>query len=208
MLKLALIVLVAIAAHAGVDIQILKPGKLPTPKEGQKVTVHYTLTLQNGKKIDSSRDRGKPFEFIVGKGEVISGWDEGIQKVLLGSRVKFTVSPDKAYGDNPPGDDIPKGATLIFDIELLKIDDEGFTAPAEESLKEAKSQDPVQPTIAAPEGNGDQPQIDAGENANKVMEKTETELNEKMKALETEIDQAQERVNKETVPGGGGEIKA
>ena len=128
------------------------------PKPGQKVTVHYTLTLQNGKKIDSSRDRGVPFEFTVGKGEVIAGWDEGIQKMFLGSRVKATISPvsiiyiyqvtlyilkiskiaisnlqfryllscqDKAYGDNPPGDSIPKGATLIFDIELLKIDGKG-----------------------------------------------------------------------------------
>jgi len=203
MWKLALILLVAISANAGVDIEILKPGKLPTPKEGQKVTVHYTLTLQNGKKIDSSRDRGKPFEFTVGKGEVIAGWDEGIQKVLLGSRVKFTVSPDKAYGDNPPGDDIPKGATLIFDIELLKIDGESENeAPAEESPKAAKSQDPAQPAIAAPEAKGDQSQIDAGENANKVMEKTETELNGKVKALETEIEKAQDGVNKETVQGG------
>ena len=63
------------------------------PKPGQKVTVHYTLTLQNGKKIDSSRDRGVPFEFTVGKGEVIAGWDEGIQKMFLGSRVKATISP-------------------------------------------------------------------------------------------------------------------
>ena len=63
------------------------------PKPGQKVTVHYTLTLQNGQKIDSSRDRGVPFEFIVGKGEVISGWDEGIQQMFLGSRVKVTIPP-------------------------------------------------------------------------------------------------------------------
>ena len=77
----------------GVDIEIIKEGRLPTPKPGQKVTVHYTLTLQNGKKIDSSRDRGVPFEFTVGKGEVIAGWDEGIQKMFLGSRVKVTISP-------------------------------------------------------------------------------------------------------------------
>ena len=77
----------------GVDIEIIKEGRLPTPKPGQKVTVHYTLTLQNGKKIDSSRDRGVPFEFTVGKGEVIAGWDEGIQKMFLGSRVKATISP-------------------------------------------------------------------------------------------------------------------
>ena len=77
----------------GVDIEIIKEGRLPTPKPGQKVTVHYTLTLQDGKKIDSSRDRGVPFEFTVGKGEVIAGWDEGIQKMFLGSRVKATISP-------------------------------------------------------------------------------------------------------------------
>ena len=77
----------------GVKIDILEEGKLPSPKPGQKVTVHYTLTLENGKKIDSSRDRGELFEFTVGNGEVITGWDEGIQKVLLGSRVKATISP-------------------------------------------------------------------------------------------------------------------
>ena len=77
----------------GVDIEMIKEGRLPMPKPGQKVTVHYTLTLQNGKKIDSSRDRGVPFEFTVGKGEVITGWDEGIQKMFLGSRVKATISP-------------------------------------------------------------------------------------------------------------------
>ena len=85
----------------GIDIQILKNGGSPAPKNGQKVTVHYTLTLENGEKIDSSRDRGEPFEFTVGKGEVISGWDEGIQKVLLGSRVKMTVSPVSSIFDNP-----------------------------------------------------------------------------------------------------------
>ena len=67
------------------------------PKPGQKVTVHYTLTLQNGEKIDSSRDRGVPFEFTVGKGEVIAGWDEGIQKMFLGSRVKATISPVRIF---------------------------------------------------------------------------------------------------------------
>ena len=75
------------------EIQVIKEGRLPTPKPGQKVTVHYTLTLENGKKIDSSRDRGVPFEFTVGQGEVIAGWDEGTQKMRLGSRVKATISP-------------------------------------------------------------------------------------------------------------------
>ena len=88
-------------SFTGIDIQIVKPGGSPAPKNGQKVTVHYTLTLENGEKIDSSRDRGEPFEFTVGKGEVIPGWDEGIQKVLLGSRVKMTVSPVSSILDNP-----------------------------------------------------------------------------------------------------------
>ena len=70
----------------------MEEGKGPTPKPGQKVTVHYTLTLEDGEKIDSSRDREQVFEFTVGKGEVIAGWDEGIQRVLLGSRVKATIS--------------------------------------------------------------------------------------------------------------------
>ena len=63
------------------------------PKPGQKVTVHYILTLPNGQKIASSRDRGVPYEFIVGKGEVISGWDEALPQLLLGSRVKVTIPP-------------------------------------------------------------------------------------------------------------------
>ena len=88
-------------SFTGIDIQTVKTGGSSAPKNGQKVTVHYTLTLENGEKIDSSRDRGEPFEFTVGKGEVIPGWDEGIQKVLLGSRVKMTVSPVSSILDNP-----------------------------------------------------------------------------------------------------------
>ena len=83
------------------DIQILKKGHLRAPRIGQKVSVHYNLTLENGEKIDSSRDRGTPFQFTVGKGEVIAGWDEGIQKVLLGSRVRMTIPPVSSNVDNP-----------------------------------------------------------------------------------------------------------
>ena len=77
----------------GVNIEVIQEGSGPTPKPGQKVSVHYTLTLEDGKKLDSSYDRGEIFEFTVGRGEVIVGWDEGIQKVLLGSKVKATISP-------------------------------------------------------------------------------------------------------------------
>ena len=77
----------------GVDIEVMTPGNGSTfPKAGTKVTCHYVLTLTNGKKIDSSRDRGKPFEFNVGRGEVIAGWDEGLTKMSLGERAKLTIS--------------------------------------------------------------------------------------------------------------------
>ena len=77
----------------GVDIEVIKSGNGTTfPKTGNKVTCHYILTLKNGKKVDSSRDRGRPFEFNVGRGEVIAGWDEGLTKMSLGERAKLTIS--------------------------------------------------------------------------------------------------------------------
>ena len=75
----------------------------------------------NGKKVDSSRDRGKPFQFIVGKGEVIEGWDKGLLKMSVGERSKLTVPPDMGYGGTSiPG--IPANSTLLFDVELLKVE--------------------------------------------------------------------------------------
>ncbi|KYN38951.1 hypothetical protein ALC56_06646 [Trachymyrmex septentrionalis] len=68
------------------------------PKTGQTVVVHYTGTLDNGKKFDSSRDRGIPFKFKIGKGEVIKGWDQGVSQMCVGQRAKLTCSPDFAYG--------------------------------------------------------------------------------------------------------------
>ena len=77
----------------GVDIEVITPGNGTTfPITGNKVTCHYILTLKNGKKVDSSRDRGKPFEFNVGRGEVIAGWDEALTKMSLGERAKLTIS--------------------------------------------------------------------------------------------------------------------
>ena len=77
----------------GVNIELLDKGSNTAPKLGQRVTAHYNLTLEDGTKIDSSYDRGNAFEFTVGKGQVIRGWDEGIQKVTLGSKVRLTISP-------------------------------------------------------------------------------------------------------------------
>jgi len=106
----------------GVQIQTLKEGDGVTfPKSGQKVTCHYTLTLTNGEKIDSSRDRGKPFIFNIGQGEVITGWDKGVAKMSKGQRAKLTISPSLGYGAGGVPGVIPPNATLIFDVELLEI---------------------------------------------------------------------------------------
>jgi len=106
----------------GVEIETLQEGDGATfPKKGQKVSCHYVLTLTNGKKIDSSRDRGSAFEFNIGMGEVIQGWDEGLMKVSLGQRAKLTISPDMGYGAKGVPGCIPPNSTLIFDVELLKV---------------------------------------------------------------------------------------
>jgi len=106
----------------GVEIETLQEGDGATfPKKGQKVSCHYVLTLTNGKKIDSSRDRGSAFEFNIGMGEVIQGWDEGLMKISVGQRAKLTISPDMGYGAKGVPGCIPPNSTLIFDVELLKV---------------------------------------------------------------------------------------
>ena len=106
----------------GVEIQITKEGDGSNfPKKGQTVVVHYTGTLTNGKKFDSSRDRKKPFEFKIGVGQVIKGWDEGVMKMSIGQQAILTCSPDYAYGDKGAAGVIPPNATLKFDVELIGI---------------------------------------------------------------------------------------
>lgn len=89
--------------NMGVTIDRIQEGDGTFPKAGQTVSVHYTGTLQNGKKFDSSRDRGQPFQFKLGKGEVIKGWDEGVAKLSRGERAKLTCTPDYAYGSQNVG---------------------------------------------------------------------------------------------------------
>ena len=110
----------------GVDIEVMTPGNGSTfPKAGTKVTCHYVLTLTNGKKIDSSRDRGKPFEFNVGRGEVIAGWDEGLTKMSLGERAKLTISAVSFFFHNiVTGKSFSEALTLLstnpqYDKRLL-----------------------------------------------------------------------------------------
>jgi len=97
-------------------------GKGPLPHTGQTVVVHYVGTLRDGTKFDSSRDRGEPFSFPIGAGRVIPGWDEGVATMRAGGRRKLIVPPALGYGSAGAGDKIPPNATLIFEIELLKID--------------------------------------------------------------------------------------
>jgi len=104
----------------GVDVKTVKPGDGASyPKKGQTVTVHYTGTLTNGTKFDSSRDRSKPFQFRLGVGEVIRGWDEGVAKMSKGERATLTCTPDYAYGDDGYPPTIPPKSILIFDVELI-----------------------------------------------------------------------------------------
>ncbi|MFZ4523571.1 MAG: FKBP-type peptidyl-prolyl cis-trans isomerase [Bacteroidales bacterium] len=88
---------------------------------GKKVKVHYTGTLLNGTKFDSSRDRNEPFEFVLGQGQVIKGWDEGIAMMNVGGKAMFVIPSEIAYGEREMGAKIPAFSTLVFDVELLEV---------------------------------------------------------------------------------------
>lgn len=106
---------------SGLKKEILKEGTGAEAKAGDTVQVHYTGTLENGSKFDSSLDRGTPFSFKLGSGMVIKGWDEGVAGMKVGEKVKLTIPSSLGYGDGGYPPVIPAKATLIFEIELLKI---------------------------------------------------------------------------------------
>jgi FKBP-type peptidyl-prolyl cis-trans isomerase len=96
-------------------------GTGPAPRSGQTAVVHYTGWLTDGKKFDSSRDRGQPFSFPLGQGRVIQGWDEGVLSMKVGGKRKLTIPASLGYGARGAGGVIPPNATLIFEVELLEV---------------------------------------------------------------------------------------
>jgi FKBP-type peptidyl-prolyl cis-trans isomerase FkpA len=104
------------------QIQELAPGNGAEAKTGNTVTVHYTGTLTNGQKFDSSHDRGKGFTFKLGAGNVIKGWDQGVPGMKVGGKRKLTIPADLAYGARGFPPVIPPNSTLVFEVELLSVD--------------------------------------------------------------------------------------
>lgn len=111
----------AVTTASGLKYIEIKEGDGATPQRGQTVVVHYTGTLEDGTKFDSSRDRNQPFSFKLGVGQVIKGWDEGLSTMKVGGRRQLIIPPELGYGPRGAGGVIPPNATLIFDVELLRI---------------------------------------------------------------------------------------
>ncbi len=107
--------------ESGLQYEDIIAGDGETAKTGDRVSVHYTGWLENGMKFDSSKDRNDPFQFHLGKGMVIRGWDEGVQGMQIGGKRKLTIPSELGYGARGAGGVIPPNATLIFDVELLEI---------------------------------------------------------------------------------------
>ena len=135
-------------------VEVFGTGELP--KAGDKVKVHYTGTLEDGTKFDSSHDRNKPFEFSLGLGQVIKGWDEGIAAMKPGGKRKLIIPSELGYGERGAGKLIPPGATLIFDVELLEVMevfiDTDFSLPGREDNTESGLR-----MIVHKDGNGEKP---------------------------------------------------
>jgi FKBP-type peptidyl-prolyl cis-trans isomerase FkpA len=106
---------------SGLQIDDLVVGQGAEASAGRNVKVHYTGWLTNGTKFDSSKDRNDPFVFPLGQGQVIRGWDEGVQGMKVGGKRKLTIPPALGYGARGAGGVIPPNATLVFEVELLGV---------------------------------------------------------------------------------------
>lgn len=102
-------------------VEIIKQGEGESAKSGDKVTVNYVGSFEDGSKFDSSIDRGQPFVFTLGENSVIQGWELGVAGMKVGEKRKLTIPPELAYGDRGAGGVIPPNATLVFEIDMLSI---------------------------------------------------------------------------------------
>tara|TARA_B100000131_G_C18076625_1_gene596632 strand:- start:1251 stop:1604 length:354 start_codon:yes stop_codon:yes gene_type:complete len=112
---------IQIEKDSGLIILIQEEGKGEKPQRGQTIRAHYTGTLTDGTKFDSSHDRGQPFEFPVGMGRVIKGWDEAFLDMKVGTKASLIIPPDLGYGSRGAGGKIPPNAILNFDVELMGV---------------------------------------------------------------------------------------
>ncbi len=111
-----------VTTDSGLQYYVLAEGDGAQPQAGEQVAVHYTgYLLEDGTKFDSSVDRAQPFEFVLGMGQVIQGWDEALALMKVGGKSKLIVPPDLGYGADGRAPVIPPNATLVFDVELLEI---------------------------------------------------------------------------------------
>jgi len=108
-----------ITTDSGLQYEEITIGEGATATAGNRVSVHYTGWLTDGKKFDSSKDRNDPFDFNLGAGQVIKGWDEGVQGMKIGGVRKLTIPPELGYGARGAGGVIPPNATLVFEVEFL-----------------------------------------------------------------------------------------
>ena len=166
LLPFAAVVLAGIRYPSGLVVQILSgPESCDRPTRSKDtVSVHYRGTLQsNGKLFDESYKRGEPFEFTLGVGQVIEGWDQGLLDMCPGQKRRLTIPPELGYGQRGAGNDIPPGATLVFETELLKIVKEGPSEeptdmPGGEYVPDAELEDTKPETSAQNQSSHAEPQ--------------------------------------------------
>jgi peptidylprolyl isomerase len=121
-----------ITTESGLQFEVLEPGGGPAPEPGDVVSIHYSATLEDGTEIDSSYERGDPASFVLGKGIVIPGWDEGVALMHEGEKAKLVIPPELAFGEQGgAGGLIPPNSTLIFEVELVSIQEGAPEAPTD-----------------------------------------------------------------------------